>query len=205
MSGSFVWRAMGSLVVVVTILSVASLTESGAAGSGGSPKDAPAPTQGDVIRVLAEEKALGEAGVSLLNLYAKGNQTVYVQGIVLYATAKAKFDGLIEQLKADLRDDRRPDQSPLFQQALQEASENRQAFFDFVVQKVTPATTGTKGIQENLAAAAALIPAGTDAAVNIWREFRAGQDARRQEIGRQLEAQKWVPFERLATAGGPHP
>lgn len=202
MSRSLVWRAMGSLVVVLAFMSFVSVADSRAAGSGGPSKESPAPTQGDVMRVLAEEKTLGEAAVSLLNQYAKDNQTVYVRGIVLYAEAKAKFDGLIEQLKADLADDRRPDQSPLFQQALQQASEKRQAFFDFVVHEVTPSTTGTKGIEQGLAAAVALIPVGTEAAVKIWREFRDGKAARREEIRRQLEAQKWLAFERLATAGG---
>ena len=152
--------------------------------------------------MLAEEKTLGETGVSLLNQYAKDNQTVYVRGVVLYAEAKAKFDGLIEQLKIDLRDDHRPDQSLPFQQALQQASDKRQAFFDFVVHEVTPGTTGVKGFQEGLTAAVTLIPVTTDAAVKIWREFRDGKAARREEIRRQLEAQKWLSFERLARAEG---
>ncbi|NBQ70798.1 MAG: hypothetical protein EBU46_18985 [Nitrosomonadaceae bacterium] len=61
---------------------------------------------------------LGRDCVALLNQYGKNNQAVYVQGIVQYTQAKAKFDGLIEQLKADLIGDRDPGQSPDFQQAL---------------------------------------------------------------------------------------
>ena len=88
----------------------------------------PGYTHGEIMRTLAEEKTLGEQGASLLNQYAKDNQALYVQGIMLYAQAKAKFDGLIEQLKADLVDGRRPDKSPGFEEALQRAVEQRKAF-----------------------------------------------------------------------------
>jgi hypothetical protein len=190
---SLVWHAIGT-VLCVACLPVPSLAQP---GSVESEAKSVAPTRGDVIRVLAEEKTLGEAAVSLLNQYAKDKPPVYAKGIVLYAEAKAKFDGLIEQLKADLLDGRRPDQSTPFQQALQGASEKRKALFDYVVQKVVPPATGTKGIQERLVAAASLIP-GADA-VTLWREFRDGKNAHREEIRRQLDAQKWLPFERLTS------
>lgn len=153
-------------------------------------------TTGDMMRMLAEEKTLGETAVALLNQYGKTNQTVYVQGIVQYAQAKAKFDGLIEQLKADLIDGRDPGQSPDFQQALQQAGKKRQALFDYVVRQVAPPTENTKGFPI-LTAVAELIPAVSDAAIKLWHEFRDARSARRNEIKQQLDAQKWLPFDRL--------
>lgn len=161
---------------------------------------AAAQTHGDIVRVLAEEKTLGETMVPLLNQYAQNNQAVYVQGIVKYAEAKAKFDGLIEQLKADLQAGRNPGQSPQFQQALQQASEKRQALSAFVTKQLAHPTGNTKG-SPVIAAAAELIPAMTEAAVTIWHEFRDAQTVQQDAIRQQLDAQKWLPFERFAQTG----
>lgn len=161
---------------------------------------AAAQTHGDIVRVLAEEKTLGETMVALLNQYAKNDQTVYVQGIVKYAEAKAKFDGLIEQLKADLQAGRNPGQSPQFKQALQQASEKRQALSAFVAQQLTHPTGNTKGAPA-LAAVAELIPSVSDAAIKLWHEFRDARTVQQDAIRQQLDAQKWLPFERFAQTG----
>lgn len=158
---------------------------------------AAAQTHGDIVRVLAEEKTLGENAVMLLNQFGKNNQAEYVRGIMLYAETQAKFNGLIEQLKADLADGRNPGQSPGFQQALQQAGEKRQALSAFVTEKLTLPAGNTKGAPV-IAAVAELIPAVSDAAIKLWHEFRDARSARRNEIKQQLEAQKWLPFDRLA-------
>lgn len=191
MVGSLRWRAAGNLMLGLILF--ASVTVTWAAD-----KKPTARTTGDIMRVLAEEKTLGETAVSLLNQYAKDNQQVYFPGIMQYAEAQAKFNGLIEQLKTDLSDGRNPGQSPSFQQALQQASEKRQAFFNYVVHQVAPPTENTKGPGPALAAVVELIPAVSDTAIKLWHEFRDAQSARRNEIKQQLDAQKWLPFDRLA-------
>ena len=146
------------------------------------------------MRILAEEKRLAEQGAVLLNRYAKDNQALYAGGIVLYAQAKAKFDGLIEQLKVDLLEDRWPAQSPWVREALQQAIEHREAFWDFIVKEVVIPPEG-KGLPAR-PAIKALFDALIDDTIKVWREYRDGKAARHEDIWRQLDAQKWLPFER---------
>ena len=150
---------------------------------------------GEVVHVLTEEKRLAEEGAILLHRYAKPNQALCTRGTVLYAQAKAEFDGLIGQLKVDLGEDRWPAQSPRFREALQQAVEHRQAFWDFVLQEVAIPAEAMNGLPVRLAFKPVL-DALIGQTINVWREYRNGKSARREDICRELDAQKWLPFDR---------
>ena len=64
----------------------------------------------DGIRVLAREKSLAEQFLVIMNDFGKKDLTQYAQGIVLYAQAKAEFDGLITQLEDQLEQSRSPNE-----------------------------------------------------------------------------------------------
>lgn len=159
----------------------------------------PASTSSDVIRTLARERAYGEDGATMLKSFAAKKPTKLAKGQLLYSEARAEFEGLIEALKADLRNDRDPREAPAFQASLRSAVAKREAFFGFLKAEVLPMAGNDKaGILAAIPAAAALIPALIDGAVKLWGEWRKSSSERREEIERQLDAQKWQSLARIA-------
>ena len=162
------------------------------------------PTLGETIRVLAEERVLGENAAALLGRFGRSDAALLAEGERLYTTAQAAFNGLIAQLQLELTETRKPSESVAFGQALAAAVERRKDLLAFVAARV-PREEGTKSglgalLAEALAGSVAeLISGVTDAAVTLWREFREARQARRDEIRARLEAERWRPF---ATAFG---
>jgi len=162
------------------------------------------PTLGETIRVLAEERVLGENAAALLGRVGRGDAALSAEGERLYTAAQAAFNGLIAQLQLELVQTRKPSESAAFGQALAVAVERRKALLAFVAARV-PREEGAKSglgalLAEALAGSVAeLISGVTDAAVTLWREFRGARQERRDEIRARLEAERWRPF---ATAVG---
>jgi len=161
------------------------------------------PTLGETIRVLAEERVLGEHAAVLLAHHGHGDAALLADGERLYAHAQAAFDGLIAQLQLELVQTRKPSESDAFGQALAAAVERRKALLSFVAGRI-PHEEGTKsGLWELIAGAVAggvgeVISGVTDAAVTLWREFRQANQDRRDEIRARLEAERWRPFATVA-------
>src|SRR6516165_1989104 len=72
----------------------------------------------DAIRFLAHEKSAAEQYAVILSTMDKDDTAHYVQGIELYADAKAEFDALIAELKFDLTTGQNPAKSAKFTEAL---------------------------------------------------------------------------------------
>ena len=101
-------------------------------------------TFADAIRLFAHEKSAAEQyGVILVTL-GKNNVALYLQGIKLYADAKAEFDGLIAELRFDLQSGQEPAASAKFNEALKAAAEKRVAFTSFVSDEIAKGTNGLK-------------------------------------------------------------
>jgi hypothetical protein len=152
-------------------------------------------TFADGIRVLGHERSAAEAYAILLDTHGKKDITRYVEGIRLYAEAKADFDGLVEQLKFDLNEGRDPKSSPQFGQVLEAAASKRIAFTDFVARNILTDVQGARpGLPGVIAAVPDLVKALIDAGFTIWKDFRAGDKQRRDDIRNQLDGLKWRSF-----------
>lgn len=157
---------------------------------------------GEGIRVLAREKSLAEQFLALLDQFGRKDAAQYAKGVVLYAEAKADFDGLISELEHELERKQPLDQSEAFQAALASAVDKRIAFTDFVGDTIVPRGGGAaKGIGDVVKVAPELVKTLTDAGISIWREFRSAGEARRREMRQELEALRWPPFQPTAGQG----
>jgi hypothetical protein len=162
------------------------------------------PTLGETIRVLAEERVLGESAAVLVKRSGAQDSALFADGEQLYTEAQAAFNGLIAQLQVELAEARKPSESQTFAQALEAAVERRKALFTFVDERI-PHGEGTKDPLAILAGAVGgnlgeLISSVTEAAVALWEAFRHAQQERRDDIRARLEAERWRPF---AEAAGP--
>lgn len=160
---------------------------------------APAP---DGFRTLAREKSLAQQFAELLNELGRRNMEQYKRGIVLYANAKAEFDGLISELEHQLGQRQAPDEAAAFRDALAQAVEKRVAFTDFVTKEILPRSSGTtKGVGAFVQMVPELLKVLMDAGLSIWRDYRSGDEARRRAIRDEIEKLRWPPFR--VTGAGP--
>ncbi len=165
-------------------------------------RGAAAQSLSDAIGVFGRERSLGESTVGLLKRYAPED----IDGRALYAQAKAEFDGLIEQMLADLADRQDPQLSPAFRERLDRALARCAAFSAHAEAVITPRIpAGAK--PDWLAVIAGLgnvlpdtVKALVDAGIAIWREFRAANAERRREIEARVEAQRWKPWAEIPAA-----
>jgi hypothetical protein len=147
----------------------------------------------EAIGVLSHERGLAEQGASFLRGHAPDD----VEGRALYAQAKAAFDGLIDQLLADLAQGRDPQTTPELRAQVERAVEQRLAFsrhVDAVLKRVVPENAKPAWADALAATAGELVKQIFAGGVLIWREARAARSERRKEIAIRLEAQRWKPF-----------
>jgi hypothetical protein len=152
----------------------------------------------DAMGYLAEQKTLAEShgGQFKRNVI---QQTALLDGERLYDEAKAKFDGLIERLLVDLANEREPKQSAELRTAFEAAVERRIAFSQSVHDRLA-ALEGVKdltGFGDALKAGADVINKLIEAGVEIWKEYRRGDDLRRDTIRNQIKGTRWRPFGEL--------
>jgi hypothetical protein len=114
------------------------------------------------MRVLARERSLAEQFLALLNEFGRKDVTQYARGVMLYAAAKAEFDGLIAEVEHQPGQKLPPDQSPTFQTALNGAVEKRVAFTNFISDTVLPQGRGNKKGHLRLHQGAARVGHGAD-------------------------------------------
>jgi ABC-type sugar transport system substrate-binding protein len=150
----------------------------------------------DGIRVLAREKSLAEQFLVIMNDFGKNDINQYAKGVVLYAQAKADFDGLITQLEDELVQSKPPNASEKFKAVLEEAVAKRVAFTSFVTDTIIPHTDTTQKsiVEDFIKGGADLIKALSDAGLSIWHEYRSASDTRRNEIKQELETLRWPQF-----------
>jgi hypothetical protein len=149
------------------------------------------PTFSEAIGLLSQERSYAESGAALVKHYAPND----IESRRLYADAKGAFDGLIEQLLADLAQNNDPGLSAVFRERLDAAALKRVAFS----QRARPAVLVT--LAEALAKAPAeLIKQLFDGGMAIWKEWRGVSTERRKQITTRIEAQRWKPFAEITPA-----
>jgi hypothetical protein len=175
----------------------------GISGGPGGAQQAAAPsadaTLADAVRVLTREKSAAEAYAVILATVGKADTGLYVQGILLYADAKAEFDGLIALLKFALTRGQDPARSEAFTGALQAAAEKRVAFTSLVKSEVVDKVPGARpGLPDVITAVPQLVKAITDAGLSIWKAFHDAGKERRDAILNEVEHLQWRSFAELA-------
>jgi hypothetical protein len=161
------------------------------------------PTFSEAIGLLSQERTYAESGVALVKQYAPND----IEARRLYAEAKGAFDGLIEQLLADLAQNRDPGLSTVFRERLEAAAVKRITFSRRVNEVVKPSIPeGAKpAILITLAEALAKAPAELikqlfDGGMAIWKEWWGVSTERRKQITTRIEAQRWKPFAEISPA-----
>ncbi|MDJ0784761.1 MAG: hypothetical protein QNJ22_22545 [Desulfosarcinaceae bacterium] len=154
----------------------------------------------EAIGFMAEERSLAESYASILNEFGKEDVRNYAKGIRLYAEARAKFEGLIEQLEYEIKNNQSPGTSTTFDTKLNQAAKQRVAFTDFVNKKIIRDDPVKKNplIIAGIAAAPELIEALKEVGKTIWQEYREADQQEQQEILDQLESMKWRDFSEIA-------
>ncbi len=141
---------------------------------------------------------MAESYVFMLKEFCKNDLQKYGQGIVLYAGAKAEFEGLIEMMKNRLINGKPFDGSDDFNNIVKTAVEKRISFTGYIENDVIGKQRGSKNpLLTIVSNASELIKAITDVGKTIWNEYRSVTDARKQELINQLETLKWKPFSEI--------
>jgi hypothetical protein len=152
----------------------------------------------DAIRLFAHEKSAAEQyGVILVTL-GKNNVALYLQGIKLYADAKAEFDGLIAELRFDLQSGHEPATSAKFNDALKAAAEKRVAFTSFVSDEIAKLQGARPGLPDVIQVVPDLVKAITEAGLSVWKTYHQAAADRRNAILDELDRVKWPSFAELA-------
>jgi hypothetical protein len=161
------------------------------------------PTFSEAIGLLSQERTYAEGGVALVKQYVPND----IEARRLYADAKGAFDGLIEQLLADLAQNRDPSLSGAFRERLDAAVVKRVAFNQRVeaVLKANVPEGAKPAILEALAEALAKAPTELikqlfDGGMAIWKEWHGVSTERRKQITTRIEAQRWKPFSEIGPA-----
>lgn len=164
-------------------------------GLGPAPVQAPSVSLSQAVGRLARERSFAESGAGLLKRYATSDRAAMLKGEQLYGSAKASFDELVVQLQTDLDQGAVPEGSPELRRALEAAVQQRLAFSRHVDAAVKLDPGARPAILDALAGGVGDIVTGVlEAATAIWKEYRAGDQLRRQSITTRLEAQRWKAF-----------
>jgi hypothetical protein len=161
------------------------------------------PTFSEAIGLLSQERTYAESGAAIVKQYAPND----IEARRLYADAKGAFDGLIEQLLADLAQNNDPELSAAFRERIDAAAVKRVAFSRRVDEVVKPSVPegARPAILVTLAEALAKAPAELikqlfDGGMTIWKEWRGVSTERRKQITTRIEARRWKPFAEIAPA-----
>ncbi len=183
-------RTLGLWAVCLTVL---------IALTAGARADEATVTGSEAFRVLAKEQSFAESYVVLFKTVGKKDFRRYADGIRYYASARAEFDGLIEQMKQDIIQHDPFGRSEIFQAVLRTAVERRMKFTRHVDETVEALGVGEgrRVVKDYVASAAELLSIIGKAAKAIWDEYWAIKETRRKETLAQLEALKWKAFHKI--------
>ena len=134
----------------------------------------------------------------ILVTLGKNNVALYLQGIKLYADAKAEFDGLIAELRFDLQSGQEPATSAKFNEALKAAAEKRVAFTSFVSDEIAKLQGARPGLPDVIQVVPDLVKAITEAGLSVWKTYHQAAKERRDAILNELDQVKWQSFAQLA-------
>jgi hypothetical protein len=155
----------------------------------------------NAVRVLKSEKSVAEQYAVVLATVGKSDTAKYVKGILLYADAKADFDGLVAELRFELSNGSDLKASTKFTEVLEAAAKKRIAFTSFVPNEVVDKLPGSRpGLPDVIQVVPDLVKAITDSGLAIWKAFQSSDDQRRKAILNDLEQLQWRSFADLAKA-----
>ena len=103
----------------------------------------------------------------------------YNKAYNLYINAKAGFDGWIGELTYNVTKGVDISSSDKYKEALTKATEQAETFVKYAEALYPP--SWTKSLQITI------LPSLIDAGINIWKEYRAAQKERREEIKKELD------------------
>jgi hypothetical protein len=147
----------------------------------------------DTIALLTLERSQAQACVDMLK--ASGDKAAITQGRVAYVAAKAAADRAIAGFITALVEGGKPEHLPGVQADLEKAGVGLKDVCDAAV-KAARAAEGTKGVIEEIAAAASgpVIDALKSAATGLWTRRIERDKVEQVTIKGQLEAAKWPDF-----------
>jgi hypothetical protein len=157
------------------------------------------PSFSEAIGLLGQERSYAESGAALIKRYSPDD----IDARRRYADAKATFDGLVEQLLADLAQNRDPELSPSFRDRLNSAVEKRFAFSEHVnavLEAKIPKEAKLPVVDALAKLPADLVKELVAGGIAIWREWRGATVERRNQISTRIEAQRWKLFSEIAAA-----
>lgn len=137
------------------------------------------------IEQIAEHKSKAEqSALTIKTNWAKGSKE-YKKGEALYTDAKAAFDGWIERLRFDLLVGNDIKKSEHYRKSLRETANKSKALLSYATKaSARPLTAEPLGMMGAL----------SDAGIKIWKEYRAAQKEKRDEILEFLAQLKWKNF-----------
>lgn len=150
------------------------------------------------IKDVAAEKELAKTEVVDLKKYYKPNSKVYTEGKELYVTAMAAVNGWIEGFKFELRTGSTSPPAE-HEKSLAEAAEKSKTFINYVrkLPKMLPPGEGEMQAEAILPSFGGLL---FDGLMQLWRESRAADKEKREEIIKALDELKWPPFDDIFVA-----
>lgn len=156
----------------------------------------------DALRVLSREKSTAENEVTRLTLVRDLDLRAYSKGIKAYSLAQGEFNGLIDQLRQQLREDESIADSPVFRKRLIAAVDQRLAFSQYVDETsdklLGEPSGGEKGVPVEVTInPAELVAALSDAGLQIWQAYHAVNEQRRMELMEDLDRLRWKSFASL--------
>ena len=148
---------------------------------------------------LANLRTTAETCVSLLKRY--GNAAKKAQGRLDYADAKGNVDAIIAGLTTALATDDSPSSLLSLQDRLTKSSSSLKNFCG-AASSVLPSSTGHKGLIDEIAKSAIepLVKAVSDGVAALYNNHRADSALTRRTIQTQLEAAKWLDFDKIPSA-----
>lgn len=134
---------------------------------------------------IAQHKSKAEQSALTIKTNWLSGSKQYKEGEALYDDAKAAFDVWIERLRFDLVLDNDVQRSEHYTKSLHETAKKSEALVSYVTKaSAKPLTVEPIGV----------IGALSDAGMRIWKEYRAAQKERRDEILQVLGQLKWKNF-----------
>jgi hypothetical protein len=158
-------------------------------------------TLSEAIGRLARERSFAESGAGLLKLVAAGDLATPVEGQKRHAQAKARFDELIDTLKAAMTLGDEAAVAKQIEAPLDSAVSLRLEFSRYVEQAVGEAVARSRvSLVDALAEGLSDIATGLiEGAIEIWKEVRRADGQQRSAIVDQPEGERWLAFNAVPT------
>lgn len=148
----------------------------------------------DAADRLQQERGAAVACVRAAKQYLQETDTLF-ELRQSYEAARTEINAVLARLDVALINDEEDDVLETLKPRLSEASKERAAFCDSVTAAVE--AQSTEG-EKNLIGLVTVAGDVLDAAVEVWKEYRKGDDLRRSNLRTALEDAKWPEFDDIS-------